>query len=139
MSDDLLGDLDYAHENSTQRILGSDIFARASTRIRELQSALDDYGSLHRVIADIREAAGVGRKPMLSELAGVIRDKLAKGDAENAALRAAAEGLAAALVDRDGGSHDADCKIYRTCFCNCGFEAARTALAAYTAAKEVQP
>ena len=39
--------------------------------------------------------------------------------------------LVEALEDRDGGSHDSDCKVYRNdgfAFCNCGHLDARAAL-----------
>lgn len=58
--------------------MGDTEYVRADlfdTRIRELEALLDDTTSLHRVMADIREASGVGSRPMLSEMAEAIKNR----------------------------------------------------------------
>ena len=42
---------------------------------------MDDWTTLHRVIADIRDASGLGSRPMLSELAGEIGKRIASANA----------------------------------------------------------
>ncbi len=89
MAEDLVKRLREAHTNSTQRILGSDIFEAAADLIEQQAASLaakdeeierlravDPRTSLLTVIADIREKTGVGGKPMLDELAGAIAEKL---------------------------------------------------------------
>lgn len=46
-----------------------------------------------KVIAEIREALGVGEKPMLSELPKIIRDLKVKHDRNEATLSAVSAGL----------------------------------------------
>ena len=93
MAEDLVKRLREAHTNSTQRILGSDIFEAAADLIEQQAASLaakdeeierlravDPRTSLLTVIADIREKTGVGGKPMLDELAGAIAEKLTSKD-----------------------------------------------------------
>ncbi len=83
---DIVERLRHAHVHSAQRIMGSNIFEEAADEItrlrRELSETEDNTLLVH--LAYIRQKSGVGMKPMISELADAIAEKIA--DARRNAL-----------------------------------------------------
>lgn len=97
-----------------------------------------DPEAAERLATMLEVADGCQRNPVACDAATLLRAQVA----EIARLRAredAAEKMAEALRERDGGVHDADCKIMRKrppMVCTCGHGQARAALAAWDASRE---
>ena len=73
--------------------------AEVKAELGNANKIMDDWTTLHRVIADIRDASGLGSRPMLSDLAAEIGRSLA--EANSRADRAEAERAAQIDVDAE--------------------------------------
>ena len=73
---------------------------------------MDDWTTLHRVIADIRDASGLGSRPMLSELACEIGQRIsaanARADRAEASLAAQIEEIGFVRLMIDTGWSESD-------------------------------